>query len=87
MFRRLKVEGCFIQSKIVDTYYQAKCSFHDVYIEDINGISAFASLDSLYAVLRSKPMYYIMRNDQLRYVDRFLVASGKVGLVVKAQGF
>lgn len=63
VFSRLKTGGCFIQSKIVDTYYQAKYSFHDVYIEDINGISAFSFLNSWYAMLRTKPMYYIMWND------------------------
>lgn len=85
MFSRLKAGGCFIQSKIVDMYYQAKYSFHDVYIEDINGISALASLNFLYAVLRAKPMYYIMWNDQFRHVDKFLVTSGKVGLIVETQ--
>ncbi|CEJ01649.1 hypothetical protein RMCBS344292_15672 [Rhizopus microsporus] len=85
MFSRLKAGGCFIQSKIVDMYYQAKYSFHDVYIEDINGISALASLNFLYAVLREKLMYYIMWNDQFPHVDKFLVASGKVGLIVETQ--
>ncbi|RCH89210.1 hypothetical protein CU097_005877 [Rhizopus azygosporus] len=81
--RKLKLGGYFIQSEIVDAYYQAKYHVHDLSIPYFNQIHLYTPFRSSDTVL--KPRYYILWDNKVRKPQKILVVHGIIGLLTELQ--
>ncbi|CEG63896.1 hypothetical protein RMATCC62417_00965 [Rhizopus microsporus] len=80
---KLKLDGYFIQSEIVDAYYQAKYHVHDLSIPYFNQIHLYTPFRSSDTVL--KPRYYILWDNKVRKPQKTLVVHGIIGLLTELQ--
>lgn len=80
---KLKLGGYFIQSEIVDAYYQAKYHVHDLSIPYFNQIHLYTPFRSSDTVL--KPRYYILWDNKVRKPQKILVVHGIIGLLTELQ--